>query len=94
MKTTTKENRIRKAVLNDAGKVIGEAFDVPKNQRTIKVLGKTSIEGDPVNISEMKTSYSKDKLERATYQQPLSRYVYNGNEYWTFLCVENNKVNY
>ena len=83
---------MRKAVLDQTGRVIGEAFDVPKNLKTIYVTNLITKDGDAVNVRAMKTSYSSKLLEKASYMQPLEMYTYAGTEYWTFHAVVNNKI--
>lgn len=83
-----------KAVLDQNGKVIGEAYDVPESVKYIDVLAQTTIDGTPVNVRRFKTSVSKKNLEKASYEQPLSLYYFKQQFFWTFHCVKNNKIIY
>jgi len=71
------------ALLDEFGNVIGEVFNAPQNTKSIKLAGAFTIDGDPVNVTEYKISHSKKNIEKARYEQPVSK----KGEVWTFHAV-------
>jgi hypothetical protein len=85
---------MKAALLDKAGKVIGEVFDAPEKENEIEVAGAFTSEGDAVNVKTHKISRSKKNLEKAVYEQPVSKVETKHGPVWTFHCVENNTVLY
>ena len=84
---------MKAALLDRDKKVIGEVFDAPETGHKIQIAGAFTINGDPVNVKTYKISRSKKNLEKARYEQPISKVqVRKDWPVWTFRCVENNTV--
>lgn len=81
---------MRAALLDRNNKVIGEVFDAPETGNKIPVAGAFTANGDPVNVRNYKISRSKKNLEKAAYEQPVSKV----KDVWTFHAIEDNEVVY
>jgi len=85
------KEKIEKAALLDRDdNVIGQVFDAPEKGNTIEIAGCFTANGDPVNVKVHKISRSKKNMQKAEYEQPVSKV----GEVWTFHCVENDQVVY
>ena len=78
------------AILDRNGRVIGEVFDAPEKSNTIEIAGCFTLTGDPVNVQTYKISRSRKNLQKARFEQPVSKV---GN-FWSFHAVENDEVVY
>ncbi len=78
------------ALLDRNDKVIGEVFDAPEKGNRIDIAGCFTANGDPVNVKSYKISRSKKNLQKAEFEQPVSKV----GQVWTFRCVENDTVVY
>ena len=85
---------MKAALLDQNKKVIGEVFDAPEEGNSIEIAGLFTINGDAVNVQKYKISRSKKNLEKAIYEQPVSKKETNHSAVWTFHCVENDQVVY
>jgi len=85
---------MKAALINRTGDVIGEVFDAPETGNIIKVAGEFTISGDAVNSRIYKISRSKKNIEKAQFEQPVSKIETNHGPVWTFHCVESNTVVY
>lgn len=78
-----------KAALLDNKKVIGEVFEAPGKGYEIEVAGAFDINDYPVNRRIYKISRSKRNLEKARYQQPVSKVQVEADwAVWTFHPVK------
>ena len=83
-------NTNKAALLDSNNKVIGEVFDAPAKGSTIDVAGCFTAGGDPVNIKEYKISRSKSNLNKAAFEQSVSKV----GDCYTFHNVVNGVVVY
>ena len=74
---------MKAALLDRFNNVIGEVFDAPEKGYSIDIAGAFTIDGDPVNVSSYKISRSKVNMEKAEYEQPVSKV----GDVWTFYGV-------
>lgn len=79
---------IKAALLDRDNQVIGEVFDAPQKGHTVEIAGCFTADGDAVNVKTYKISRSKRNMEKARYEQPVSKV----GSYYTFHCVENDTV--
>lgn len=79
---------MKAALINRDGKVVGEVFDAPEIGNTIDIAGAFTISGDAVNVKTWKISRSKRNMEKATFEQSVSKVETNHSPVWTFHCVE------
>ena len=74
MKAFTNTVVSRAALLDRTGKVIGEVFDPPGSGYFIEVAGCFAANDYPVNISKYRISRSKKNLDKALYEQPVTKH--------------------
>ena len=82
------------ALLDRDRKVIGEVFDAPEREHEIRIAGTFTANGDPVNVKTYKISRSKRNLDKAIYEQPVSKVETKHGPVWTFHCVEESNIVY
>jgi hypothetical protein len=81
---------MRAALLGNKGTVIGEVFDAPEKGNTIEVAGAFTNRGEPVNVDTLKISRSKRNMQKARFEQPVTKV----GDVWTFSSVEDGRVVY
>jgi len=64
----------RAALLNQKGQVIGEIFEAPEKGNTVEIALFITSDGVVINKKEYAISRSKKNLDKASYEQPISKY--------------------
>ena len=66
-------------------KVIGYIVNPPKGLKTIDIAGDLTDDGEAINVSTHRVSYSKVNIKKAEHKQPVSIHAKSGT--YTFFAV-------
>ena len=88
LQTTRTENTMKAALLDRNNRVIGDVYDAPESGHWIDIAGAFTADGDPVNVRSYRISRSKRNLEKARFEQVISKV----NGVWVFCDFDDDHV--